>query len=36
MTRDELVALRDAIDVILTLPDSLRELLAQWLAPASA
>ena len=36
MTREELVALRDAIDMTLALPDSLRELLAQWLAPAIA
>jgi Winged helix-turn-helix DNA-binding len=36
MTREELTALRDAIDMTLALPDSLRELLAQWLAPAAA
>ena len=36
LTREELVALRDAIDLTLALPDSLRELLAQWLAPAAA
>ena len=36
MTRDELIALRDAIDITLALPDSLRALLAQWLAPAAA
>jgi hypothetical protein len=36
MTREELVALRDAIDMTLALPDSLRELLAQWLMPAAA
>jgi hypothetical protein len=36
MTRDELVALRDAIDITLALPDSIRELLAQWLTPAAA
>jgi len=35
MTREELVALRDAIDMTLALPDSLREMLAQWLAPAA-
>jgi hypothetical protein len=34
MTREELTALRDAIDLTLALPDSIRELLAQWLAPA--
>ncbi len=33
MNRDELAALRDAIDLTLALPDSIRELLAQWLAP---
>lgn len=31
MTRDELTALRDAIDLALALPDSIRALLAQWL-----
>ena len=36
MTREELIALRDAIDLTLALPDSLRELMAQWLAPAAA
>jgi hypothetical protein len=36
MTREELTALRDAIDLTLALPDSVRELLAQWLAPAAA
>ena len=36
MTREELVALRDAIDITLALPDSIRELLAQWLTPAAA
>jgi hypothetical protein len=36
MTRKELIQLRDAIDMTLALPDSLRELLAQWLAPAAA
>ena len=33
LTREELTALRDAIDMTLALPDSIRELLAQWLAP---
>jgi Winged helix-turn-helix DNA-binding len=33
MTREELVALRDAIDITLALPDSIREMLAQWLKP---
>jgi hypothetical protein len=36
VTREELVALRDAIDLALALPDSIRELLAQGLAPAAA
>jgi hypothetical protein len=36
MTREELTTLRDAIDLTLALPDSVRELLAQWLAPAVA
>lgn len=36
MTRKELVALRDAVDLALALPDSIRELLAQWLALAAA
>jgi hypothetical protein len=31
MTREELIALRDAIDMTLALPDNLRELLAKWL-----
>jgi hypothetical protein len=36
MTREELIALRDAIDITLALPDSVRELLAHWLAPEAA
>jgi hypothetical protein len=36
VNREELTALRDAIDVTLALPDSIRELLAQWLAPEAA
>jgi hypothetical protein len=36
MTREELTALRDSIDLTLALPDSIREMLAQWLAPAAA
>ena len=36
MTREELTALRDAIDMTLALPDSIRALLAQWLAPEAA
>jgi hypothetical protein len=35
VTREELVQLRDAIDMTLALPDSIREMLAQWLAPAA-
>jgi hypothetical protein len=33
MNRGELSALRDAIDVLLNLPDRLRDQVAQWLAP---
>jgi Winged helix-turn-helix DNA-binding len=36
VTREELTALRDAIDLALALPDSIRELLAQWLAPEAS
>jgi ATP-dependent DNA helicase RecD-like protein/UvrD-like helicase family protein/AAA domain-containing protein len=36
MTREELIQLRDAIDITLALPESVRELLAQWLTPAAA
>jgi hypothetical protein len=36
MTREELTALRNAIDMTLALPDSLRALLAQWLMPEAA
>jgi len=36
VNREELIALRDAIDITLALPDSIREMLAQWLAPAAA
>ena len=36
MTRDELAALRDAIDTVLTWPDSVRAEIARWLAPAAA
>jgi hypothetical protein len=36
VNREELVQLRDAIDMALGLPDSIRELLAQWLTPAAA
>ena len=34
MTREELAQLRDAIDTVLALPDSIRELLAKWLETA--
>ena len=33
MTRDELAALRDAIDTVLTWPHSVRAEIARWLAP---
>jgi hypothetical protein len=33
MTQEELIAVRDAIDLVLALPNNIRELLAQWLAP---
>ena len=36
MTREELTALRDALDAILTLPDSVFQLLAHLLAPPAA
>lgn len=36
MNREELIQLRDAIDLALALPDSVRKLLAQWLAPETA
>ena len=36
MTRDELTALRDAIDTVLTWPGSVRAEIARWLAPAAA
>jgi hypothetical protein len=36
MNRGELSALRDAIDVLLKLPDPLRDQVAQWLAPEAA
>jgi hypothetical protein len=36
MNREELIQLRDAIDMTLALPDSIRALLAQWLAPEGA
>jgi hypothetical protein len=36
MTRDELAALRDAIDTVLTWPDSVRAEMARWLAPPAA
>ena len=36
MTRDELTALRDVLDLILRLPDDLRTQIATWLSPAAA
>jgi hypothetical protein len=33
MTREELIALRDAIDITLALPDSVREMLVKMLTP---
>ena len=33
MNRDELTALRDVLDLILQLPDDLRDQVAAWLAP---
>lgn len=35
MTREELAAVRDVIDALLRCPDHVRELLTQWIAPAS-
>jgi hypothetical protein len=35
-TRDELAALRDAIDMVLTWPDAVRTEVARWLAPEAA
>ncbi|HWY80810.1 MAG TPA: winged helix-turn-helix domain-containing protein [Roseiarcus sp.] len=36
MTRQELTALRDAIDVLLRCPDAIREQLLRWFAPGSS
>ena len=36
MNRDELAALRDAIDAVLTWPDSVRAEMTRWLAPETA
>jgi hypothetical protein len=36
MNRDELAALRDAIDTVLTWPDAVRDQVARWLTPAAA
>ena len=36
MNRDELAALRDAIGVLLTWPDSVRDQVAAWLTPQAA
>src|ERR1700677_2733636 len=36
MTREELLALRDAIDEALAWPDSVRDQIGQWLTPETA
>jgi hypothetical protein len=36
MDREELAALRDAIDVLLRCPDSVREQLMKWFSPKAA
>jgi len=36
MDREQLTALRDAIDTVLTWPDRVREQIARWLAPEGA
>ena len=36
MTRDELAALRDALEAVLAWPDAVRVEVARWLAPAAA
>jgi MarR family len=36
VTREELIALRDAIDITLALPDSVREMLVKMLTPEPA
>jgi hypothetical protein len=36
MTREELLALRDAIDEVLVWPDSVRDQIVQWLSPETA
>jgi hypothetical protein len=36
MTREELIALRDAIDLTLALPERIRRMLAEWLMPEAA
>jgi hypothetical protein len=36
MTRDDLSALRDALDTVLTWPYRVRDQVAQWLAPEAA
>jgi hypothetical protein len=35
MTQEELIVVRDAIDLVLALPNNIRELLAQWLKQRS-
>ena len=36
MDRDELTALRDAIDTVLMWPDAIRDQVARWLTPETA
>lgn len=36
MSRDELATLRDALDLLVKLPDHLRDQLVEWLAPEAA
>jgi hypothetical protein len=36
MTREELAALRDAIDVVLEWPDSVCQQIGAWLTPEAA
>ncbi len=36
MTRDELAALRDALEAVLTWPDGVREQIARWLRSEAA
>jgi hypothetical protein len=36
MDREQLTALRDALDTLLTWPDGVREQVAQWLTPEAS